>query len=139
MLSYSCMICVLQSCLQVSLRLTLQVSFSRTNQILRSSKQPLATLLKKQMYKLSSSMYMHCIQKVTGARKNGARIPTGLEAPEGISVCIRRENCQSKKTGDHLYTCSRWIDKAVKFFCYITKWYNRSSDLGGHFNGTLWL
>ena len=64
---------------------------------------------------------------------------TGLEAPEGISVCIRRENCQSKKTRDHLYTCSRWTDKAVKFFCYITKWYNRSSDLGGHFSGTLWL
>ena len=35
------------------------------------------------------------------------RSPTGLEAPEGISVCIRRENCQSKKTRDHLYTCSR--------------------------------
>ena len=68
--------------------------------------------------------------EVMGARKNGARkgdtlgereclpewplrivftdflrvqkIYIGLEAPEGMSVCIRQENCQSNKIRDQL-------------------------------------
>lgn len=31
------------------------------------------------------------------------------------------------------------VDKAVKVLYYTKKWYNRSSDLGGYFDGTMWL
>ena len=33
------------------------------------------------------------------------KIPIGQEAPEEISVRVRRENCQSKKTRDGLQPC----------------------------------
>ena len=60
------------------------------------------------------------------------KFPIGWEAPEWITVRVRRENCQSKKTRDCL------LDKAIKVLRYTTEWYDRSSDPGGHFNLVQW-